>query len=383
LKRKSFRGKTIKTISNNYIYLSIIFVLVLLSFLAADNFEYWENQYSGMDQTYYREMSEASPNISMVIPHFFAYRIFPPWLAGILPGDVSTGYKILNFIFLLGISYSFYFLLREIALKEITSILMTLAFIFNRYFFQIHTWNYFQLTDLVSNTIIFLSIISIKKKRFLATGILFFLGMMSKETVLVIIPVGFAFLFQTIQGRKTLLHFAISLIPGLILFAALRIFIPAAGEEKLAVQVMDESYKYLSLFVWAKVLVVPFIPFSITPLIFYKEFMNFIRQHFYLFVLFSLVVFTAILGYDFERLLAPASPFLFAFVGIIIEKYQLVKTKRWQLTIIFLMVILNSFYHIAGIVRLPNSTLSLIVSTCSLLISTALFINIRVKSNLD
>jgi len=67
LKRKSFRGKTIKTISNNYIYLSIIFVLVLLSFLAADNFEYWKNQYSGMDQTYYREMSEASPNISMVI----------------------------------------------------------------------------------------------------------------------------------------------------------------------------------------------------------------------------------------------------------------------------------------------------------------------------
>jgi hypothetical protein len=348
--------------------------------LSADNFEYWKTQYSGMDQVYYRQMAESAPNINSQIPHFFAYRIFPPWLAGILPGSVESGFKFLNLFFLIAVSYSFYFLLKKIELKELTSLIMTLTFILNRYFFQIHAWNYFQLTDLISNTVIFLSIISIISKRYILLGFLFSIGIMSKETVLVIVPVVLFYLIQSKSKRKDWLYFSLSLLPGIFLFVFLRIFIPTIGEEKLTAQIINESYKYFRIFVWAKVLIVPFIPFSFVPVIFYREFRKFISDNIYLFVLFLVVVLTAMLGFDYERLLSPAAPFLYAFAGIIIEKYFLDNSRILPVMIIGLMVIFNSFYHIAGIIRLPNSKYSLAISVFSLLISTGIFLGVRLKS---
>jgi len=107
----------------------------LLNFLSG-KIEYWQPKYLGMDQNYYRQMAESSPSINLNIPHYFAHRILPPWLAGLMPGDVVSGFRILNFIFLLLYVYSFYFFLLEINLKKSTAFFLTFAFLFNRYFFK-------------------------------------------------------------------------------------------------------------------------------------------------------------------------------------------------------------------------------------------------------
>ena len=368
-----------KKISKNYIYLFIIFIV---SFLLSGRIEYSKPEYSKMDLHYYIQMAEASPGISENIPHFFAYRIFPQWLAGLMPGSVEFGFLFLNVISLFLLTYVFYQLMIEIKLNNNAALLAAVFFIFNRYFFQLQAWNYFQLTDVLSNTIIFASIILIRHQKFIAISILFILGVMTKETTLVILPIFLLNLSKKKISINKKLIFVSTLLPALILFVLLRIFIPTIGEENLIYQTFEESWKYLSLNVWLKTWIIPFVPFSAIPIIFFKEFYSFCKTHNDLLLLFLLVGFTSMLGFDYERLAAPASPLIFGFAAFIFEKYYSIKIIQFKEVIIILIIIIAaSLYHLWGIVRLPNSTYSFLISVLTLLIASALFVKIKLKSN--
>jgi len=338
-----------------------------------------------MDLNYYIQMAEASPNISDQIPHFFAYRIFPPWLAGVMPGSAEFSFRILNIASLFLLVYSFYILMTEIKQSKKFALLATFFFIFNRYFFQLQAWNYFQLSDVLSNAIIFLAVIFIRRGKYFHVAFLFLLGVMTKETTLVIIPIALVAQITKVksaQNYKSWLDVAAELLPGIILFFVLRAVIQSKGEENLIAQTVEESWKYLSIKVWLKTWIIPFIPFSFVPLIYFNEFSDFSKKNLDLITLFLIVGFTTMLGYDYERLSSPASPLIFGFTAYIIKKlHDAKKIFLKELIVIVLFVIATSFYHLWGIFKLQNSVYSLIVSLLSLLAITALFICLKLNSS--
>lgn len=378
-----------KKISDKHLYIVAIFILVLLSNFLSGKIEYWQPKYSGMDQNYYRQMAESSPAINLDIPHFFAHRILPPWLAGLMPGDIVSGFRILNIIFLLIYVYTFYFFLLEFNLNESTAFFLTFAFVFNRYFFQEQAWNYFQLTDIISNTIIFISLIALKRSWYLLIGILFIIGVLSKQTVLVIIPVGFVFLWQSkkdfwksIPTGKDFLKFGLALIPGVLIFFLIRILIKIPGTEKFFSEVFAELYKYTQPAVWIKTLIIPFLPFSLLPFLFFKEFVNFCKNNLYLLTLLVFVILTAMLGYDFERLMTPAAPAFYAFIGIIFEKMFVQNNLETKIIkyLLAIIVFINSFYHLWGLIKLPNADTTILLSIILLAITTTIFIYLKIKN---
>lgn len=364
-------------------YLLIIFLSVAISTLLSGSIEYWLLKYSATDQIYYREMAESAPLLNFNIPHFFAYRILPAWIAGIIPGDVPFGFRLMNIIFLFLLSYSFYFLMNKLGLRENISVLLTFIFVFNRYFFQLQAWNYFQLSDLMSNTIIFCMLLALISGRYLLLGLLFFIGIMCKETVLVIIPVSIIWFYQTEKRPKEYWKILLFSIPAVALFFVLRLFIPTIGNENLLLQSVEESYKYLNPIVWIKVLVVPFLPFSLLPIIFYKEFAGFVKSKLFLVTLFAFVILTAVLGYDFERLITPAAPAFYFFVGVIYEKYFKSGDAQSKIliSVTLLLAFANSFYHLWGNIKLPNSTVTIIESLFILILNSAVFIYVKRRSN--
>lgn len=334
-----------------------------------------------MDQNYYRQMAESSPSINLNIPHFFAHRILPPWLAGIMPCDIVSGFRILNFIFLLLYVYTFYFFLLEINLKKSTAFFLTFTFLFNRYFFQEQSWNYFQLTDIISNTIIFISLIAIKRGLYVLIGVLFIIGVLSKQTVLVIIPVGLVFLLQSKKNFKDFLKFGIALFPGIVIFFLIRILMKIPGTEKFFSEIFAEFYKFAQPVVWIKTIIIPFLPFSLLPFIFYREFINFCKNNLYLLTLLIFIILTTIVGYGFERLMIPAAPAFYAFIGILIEKLFIQKNYETKILkyLLVIIIFLNSFHHLWGLIKLPNAETTIIFSIILLATTTAIFIYQKIK----
>lgn len=360
----------------------ILFSIFIFSFLLSGRIDFTNPGYNRMDFHYYIQMAESSPGISKEIPHFFAYRIFPPWLVGLIPGSTEFGFSLLNFFSLIILVYVFYKLMLEINLQKYFALFATFLFVFNRYFFQLQAWNYFQLTDIISNTIIFYSVILVRRNKIIKAALLLLLGVLSKETTLVVIPILLVNIFQKNISLKEKLILSQSIFPALALFILLRIFIPTLGEENLLYQTAEESWKYLSINVWIKTWIIPFIPFSFIPIIFYKEFISFCKRNIDLTILFFFVGFTTMLGFDYERLAAPSSPLIFGFVGFIIEKtIQQKQFNTKDIVLIILLTIVASLYHLWGIIRLPNATYSLAISLATLTFVTIIFIRIKLKSN--
>ncbi len=178
------------------------------------------------------------------------------------------------------------------------------------------------------------------------------------------------------------MKFGIALIPGIVIFFLIRILMKIPGTEKFFSEIFAEFYKFAQPAVWIKTIIILFLPFSLLPFIFYKGFINFCKNNLYLLTLFIFVFVTAMLGYDFERLMTPAAPVFYAFIGIIFEKLFIQNNLETKILkyLLVIIIFLNSFYHLWGLVKLPNADTSILLSIILLAITTAIFIYLKIKS---
>lgn len=361
----------------------LLVIVALISIALSGKISYWNPEYSNMDFNKYIKMAEVSPSINSNIPQPFVFRIIVPWLAGILPFSIATGFYLMSLLFQLLFVILLYHFLVFYSIEKNISFALTVCFIFNRYFFQFFSWDYFQAGDVLSNVIVLTMFFLIVKKKWLLLSLIFLLGIFVKETVLLILPLGYFLLLRRLKDKKDILCFTLASLIPIIIFVSSRILMSNQIGENLVNQFIAGVSDIFTPKVFIKKFIVAFTPFGLIPIIFPKEILKFIRERFYLFIYFVGVVFTSFFG-DLERLMAPSAPVYFLLMGFIVQSY-LINKKNPQILIfiytIILISFLSSFYHLWGVFQLPNKNITIILTIVLQVVTALLFFRLKMQRN--
>lgn len=361
-------------------YISWIFILSIISIGLSGQIEYWMPEYSHMDQLYYRNMALAAPDLNFKIIQPFVYRILAPWFAGVIPINMELSFYFINLFALLGLALLIYKFLVEFNLEHRTAFALTACFVFNRYFFQFFAWDYFQIVDTLSLIIILYSFFMLKYRHWLTLSLLLIVGVMIKETVLIIIPTAFAYEYWSNAEKKDYKKILLASSGAIIVFILLRIFIKPAGGEDLYTQFTTGIPAFFSFESVIKKLIIAFTPFGLIPFFFHKTLREFILRYKYVTVYFGLVLFVSAFG-DFERLMAPFAPFYFLFIGEVIQKFLKEQKNKTELKkfLLFMMGVslAASFYHLWGAFPLPGRNATILLTLVTLGIMLAHFLKLK------
>lgn len=359
-------------------YVTWLFFCVILSLVLSGQINYWMPEHSHMDFNKYIAMAEKSPSLNTEVIQPYVHRIFAPWFAGLLPLKLEISFYLLNVLSLFLMIFSFYHLLKLNGLGFRIAFVLTFVLVFNRYFFQFLAWDYFHLSDSLSFALLFISLILFIKHKWTMLMVISVLCVLTREVSLLIIPTGYAYLYQTKSNSKEYRSFTIAVLPAALIFILVRILIMPAGGDNLLTKFLEEGGAYFftaeSLI---KKFIIPLAPFSLLPFIFYKELKEFSKRYFYLVVLFLAVIFTTLFGLDYERLMTPSAPVYFIFVGFIIQNYLNEKENkdvlRKFLVVLMIGSFMLSFYHLWGIIRYTSSFYSLMATFIITLLITIHF----------
>ena len=363
-------------------HIVILLLFTFLTILLSGSIDYHNSSYSNRDFNKYISMAEASPGIEASIIRPFVYRIAMPWLAGILPFSIPTSFLILNSISLFLLTIVFYLFLLEYKTDENLAIVITIIFQLNRYFFQFLGWNYFQLSDTLSLTFLFYSFILLRHKNFIGLFFIMVFGVLVKEYMLIFIPAGFVLLIERKLLKKELLFFSIISFVSFLTFWGIRKIIPTEGGESLFIQYTTQLVYYSKPILLIKRFIIPFSPFGLLPILFYKDLFYFFQKNKHLFIYSLTVIVLSFFG-ESERLMAPLAPVYFLFIAELIAKYFAKNSaeifKNRVIISLIIMAFLTSFYHLWGVIKLPNEYYSMI-STFAFTIAVTLIFLIKLIS---
>ncbi|GBD91069.1 hypothetical protein BMS3Abin04_01793 [bacterium BMS3Abin04] len=365
------------------IYLLLITVAAILW---AGKIQYSLPQYANIDLAKYREMALASPGLNLTIPHPYVYRLFAPWLAGLFPINIDLSFYLLNSVSLIALAFVFFRILSFHGFDEKLSLFITSAFVFNRYFFQFLAFDYYQLSDTVAYFLLFSSFLLMAEKRWTLFGMTLILGILTREAALLIIPVGYVYLYEKRFDKKDFLWLTIYSLLAIFIFLVIRVLIPNTSQENYFTQITYGLSSFFSYQALTKRFLIPITPFMVIPFIFLKDFYDYFKKHFYLIILFIFVAISSMFGNDFERLMTAASPVFYLFLAYIISKYlnsNLPKSFTvtfYALTI--LTVLFSSLYHLWGIIRLPSREITMQVTLLSDLLMFIIFMVLKYQGSL-
>ena len=347
--------------------ITIIFLGAVLMIMLYGQIDHTIKPYSMWDLSAYKNMALSSPSINIDIQKPQAYRILGPFLIGLFPIPLHIGFYIFSVIFSIFLVIQFYCLLRYMGLSSDVSMITVFLFMFNKYFFGFTVWNYFQINDIISLNIIIVLFLSMWEGQWMVFGVALVLGAITKEVSMLVVPILFIYLIETkcltAKWRKALA----AITPGILVFILIRILIPATGGEISTSVFLDNFNKIYSPESIFNLLINPFIPLILIPLVYFKSTVEFFKARKYALVFVCLVVFSAmfgpglfsssnvnpisLFGSNNVRLMAPAFIVFYMLIGIIFESIN--KGKVFY-SLILVFGLLSSFHHVYGIYPLPD-----------------------------
>ena len=160
--------------------------------------------------------------------------------------------------------------------------------------------------------------------------------------------------------------------PALVVFALLRLLIDAPGYS-LTQALLAYAPKLLSVETWFRLLVNPFIPLTLLPLIYLPRTIAFFRNKKYLLVFLTLVLLSTLFGINNERLLAPAFVVFYWLIGVILEQ-EIAQGKRIPGLLIVVCALIASIHHEYSRFDFVTRELSLMLSIGSFVLLSAVAI---------
>ena len=152
------------------------------------------------------------------------------------------------------------------------------------------------------------------------------------------------------------------------------ILIVLESGESLITQYTTQIIYYSKPELLVKRFIVPFTPFGLLPIIFYKELINFFKSQNYLFMLYKILL---LFFGDPERLMKPMAPVYCLFIATLIKQYVYsTVNKVFSDKIIIILIstsFLASFYHLWGTIVLPGELYSMISTVFFTIFISAFF----------
>ncbi len=362
-------------------------ILILLAATAAmiylyGSVDYTADPFRNMDLKYYRLMAQASPRLAEGVPPPFAFRLLGPWLAGLPPAPDPVGFLALTVIASLLIPALFYRFLIEFGIERSAAFVAALLFVFNKHLFGSSIWNFFQVKDSLGLLCITACFITMLRGNWPLFSFSLIIGTVSGEAPLIVIPVLLVYLIERGKPVSEWRRAAISLIPGVAVFVLLRLLIPTQGGMGLVESFLHYSRKLRYRLVWAGLLVNPFIPLVLLPLLYIRDLWRFMRSNIYLAVLLAFVFASTLFGSNNERLMAPAFIVFYAFIGVVAERYW--RGRAWIVPAVVAACFLASSHHLLARFPLPGRAVTrTIAAVMTLAVTFVSFYSSRSQSGRD
>lgn len=218
----------IKKFRNEYLALIISSIITLILFLKIDTLDY-NHPHFKLYWDHHKYLWMALHNLDFHIAPF-CWRIFVPFIASILPFEISINFKITS---LLSVALTGFFVFK-IGQKLFNETPLSFALMFAcfsiSYVSKFVIYDYW-LPDAFAYLLITLSIYLILIKNDFLFLVVIILGALTKETVLFVLPLYYTFnatrFFDIKILKKTII---ISILP-LIIFIAVRILIPPLNDD--------------------------------------------------------------------------------------------------------------------------------------------------------
>jgi hypothetical protein len=210
---------------------TVCLTALILAFLYGE-IPFEREPYAHWDLVHYKAMAEAAPKLATEVPQPFCFRILGPYFVGLLPLSVSSGFYLLSIVASLVLVIVFYFFLCYQQVDPYVASLATVLFAFNRYLFGLSIWDYFQLNDILALIFLVLLFFATYRFQWKMCSIILSVGMLARETVLMMIPTAFAFLYER-QRQDQLKWLALATVPGILMFVGVRTLVPFEGGNDL------------------------------------------------------------------------------------------------------------------------------------------------------
>ena len=328
----------------------------------------------------YRLMAEAAPGLDTTVSRNFGYRILSPYIAGLMPFDIDTNFYILTVLLSLIIPFVFFRFLKIYGLKNDTSFFLTILFLAGRHTFGFPVWDFYDLHDLITHTLILLFLINLKKNNFILMGVILSVGVINRETILFLVPAALSYYLFMIKSKKYAAGLILSVIPALILLFLIRslVITESVTEKNILYSFnklrFDESNKLFNPVTYYRI-INTFIPLTLIPFVFYKTSKTFFMNNLHFLVLILTFLFSCFLAGDTERLVVPVFPVFFLLLGIIFEKISFNELKAR--IIVLSLCIMAIPHHIFFRFRLPTRNWKVALSMIALLTVTAYFYKLK------
>jgi hypothetical protein len=316
------------------------------------------------------------PGIATDICQPFAFRVLGPYLVGLLPFSDPEGFYILTALASVGLVTVLYWFLCSSGLPPAVSAITVVLFTFNKYWFGITAWDYFQINDVISLICIVVLFSAMLKHRWMIFGLALLLGSLARETSMLMIPVVFVYLWEREELRYQWRQVLAAIIPGFTTFLLLRILIPTTCGASLLGAPLAYGGKILSPDTLPRLLINSFLPFSLIPLVFFQTSLAFFKTRLYALLFVFLVFASAFFGEDQERLMAPAFLVVYALIGNVIREYY---SEKMFLAVLLGGGFLSSLDHVFARYPLPDRTSTAALSLASLLVITVVALAYRLK----
>jgi len=342
--------------------------------------DYTREMFAGWDLWSYRKIAAASPGLATDVPGPFAYRIFGPYIVGLLPLPDDTAFYVCTVALSLVLALLFYFFLCNVGLTPAASALTAILFSFNKYLFGFNVWDYFQIDDLLTLIFIVILWLAMLKENWIVFGLTLFLGALTREPSMLMVPVAFAYLWEKGRLLNNWKAITASVVPGIAAFFLLRALVsvqgvfPVQGEYTLFQAFLKHSVKMAEPEVWFRLLVNSFIPLSLLPIVFIEDTAAFFRENKHAALFFALVFISTMWGFDNARLMAPAFLVFYLLIGKFIQRFQ---EKKLFIIVIVSASFISSFHHVIARYPLPSIKLTIFLSLATLAVVTVAALILR------
>ena len=358
---------------------ALLILLCALIILSKGRINFTSPRYSGWDLESYRAMAQASPRLPSEVNPPYRYRVLGPYIVEMLPLPDPLAFWLVTSIAALVLAVLFYQFLVGQALSGPVAMFTVLLFTFNRYFFGLIVWDFFQIDDILCLICFVLIFGFLLKRRWILLALGLAIGCTARETVLIMIPAVFVYQWETKTLRRDWKTGIIAAAPALVVFVAVHLILRSAQTPMgmsgifsyYSTALGDNIYDALTPEVWFRRLIWAFMPLTLIPFIFWKITIDFFSSRKYLLTFFLFVVATNLWGIgagNIERLMAPS---FLAFYWLIGEITQLkLASTPWTYPALLVSGFLASLHHQMGLCALPSKRTTLLVTLAGFAIAT-------------
>ncbi len=324
----------------------------------------------------YRLIAEASPHFDKHAPPPFAFRILGPYVIGLLPLPDPLAFRIVNSLACVALVVLFYRFLMNRGIQSRVAFLTTLLFACNRYFFGQFAWNPFQIDDVLALLCFILAFTLMFEKRWLLFACCFVLGSLTREVIMILVPVSFAYLWEQGTLRVEYKKWLLAITPAISVFLIVRIFV-YSDDVRMGISGILPYYwmkfhesigNALTASAWFRRLIWCTLPVTLVPFIFWRTTVSFFARHKYLLLFFVLVIITDLWGIDegggdAERQMAPSFLVIYWLIAELGQRD--LSQISWSLPLILGGGYIASLHHLQGFYPLRNPAVTLLLSAVS------------------